>query len=225
MKPHEYDSMSTDELKVILNDDFRNNINLKTDELMYITELLSNREEILPDTNKTFNNFNEHYRPFKDNEPLYSLEGKKHKSIFRTSLIAASLVIVLLIGTATVAATNPNFIVTIENAFKKEETASKLKGRIITLELCSDNDFTAICDEYLITNTTEIHVNAENLSKTDEVKIYLFSNESDTIPIMETSLSKAKQSVDFTNLSSLYGYKVKAVAEKCEQRIVIRITE
>lgn len=69
----------------------------------------------------------------------------------------------------------------------------------------------------ILTNSTKITVATDNITSGSEIEVFLYLSHDTEHYIATTTLTNAKKSVDFTNLTSTEEYKIGAILKKCKR--------
>lgn len=100
-----------------------------------------------------------------------------------------------------------------------------LSNNATELELNTSTEDVTLTPDSLLTNSTKITVTADSIASGNEVEVFLYLSHDTEHYIATTTLTTAKKSVDFTNLTSSEEYKIGATLKNANEEIIIKITD
>lgn len=100
-----------------------------------------------------------------------------------------------------------------------------LSNNATELELNTSTEDVTLTPDSLLTNSTKITVTADSIASGNEVEVFLYLSHDTEHNIATATLTTAKKSVDFTNLTSSEEYKIGAALKNASETTIIKITD
>lgn len=100
-----------------------------------------------------------------------------------------------------------------------------LKDEAVYLEIDPTNNELQITEDRVLTNTMQITISAKEMKGDTQISLFLYNADDMDAPILYATLTAKDQSVDFTNLTSRYAYKVGATIEGTDENVTLKITD
>lgn len=110
-----------------------------------------------------------------------------------------------------------------ENGFKPSGIA--LKNETVYLELDPTRGDIQLTKDSVLTNTMQITVSAEKITGDTKISLFLYNADNMDAPILYATLTAKDKSVDFTNLTSRFAYKVGTEITSSNQSVTLTITD
>lgn len=109
---------------------------------------------------------------------------------------------------------------------QRNTEGTALSDSDVTLELAADETEVQVTQDYLITNTGEITVSADDIPDGVEIQLYLYTKTTDgDEPIMYATLTDSETSFVFSGLTSAQSYKVGAETDTLAESLTLTITD
>lgn len=147
----------------------------------------------------------------------------KWKKTWAIILVAAAISLLLMGAGITVS----NYIVNTcsdeENGY--ELSGIELKNETVYLEVVPTSTDIQLTEDSILTNTMQITVSADSITGDTKISLFLYNADNLDTPILYATITKNDKSVDFTNLTSRFAYKVGATVEGTDENVTLKITD
>lgn len=148
---------------------------------------------------------------------------KSRKKTWAIIMVAAAMSLLLMGAGIAVS----NYVVDrcsdVENGVELSGIA--LKDEAVYLEIDPTSNELQITEDSVLTNTMQITISAKKMKGDAKISLFLYNADNIDTPILYATLTAEDRSVDFTNLTSRYAYKVGATIEGTDENVTLKITD